>query len=273
MRQRTLTALVMAALFLPILIFGHHYYIFTIFCGLLAVFAAFEIAMVAHKQAGVPNFFAIIMGLLSGGTYLMAYLLYAGVLEGMAVAIYLGLAIFLIMVTNLWFHLIKLNGILYLIVISVYVGFAFAALSTVRDAGLLYIIYVLLTAMLTDTFAYFVGIKYGKHRLAVKISPKKSVEGAIAGLLIGGSLASLLAIILDLFAMHWSLTVLLTFGLSAIGQFGDLVASKIKRDYNVKDFSNLFPGHGGIMDRFDSWTFTALGLVIIAGLANIIFVL
>ncbi|MDD4184830.1 MAG: phosphatidate cytidylyltransferase, partial [Candidatus Izemoplasmatales bacterium] len=66
---------------------------------------------------------------------------------------------------------------------------------------------------------------------------------------------------------------LLTFGLSAIGQFGDLVASKIKRDYNVKDFSNLFPGHGGIMDRFDSWTFTALGLVIIAGLANIIFVL
>jgi phosphatidate cytidylyltransferase len=127
--------------------------------------------------------------------------------------------------------------------------------------------------MLTDTFAYFIGIKYGKHKLCPKISPKKSVEGAISGLFIGGTLASLFAIWQDLFALAWPLVVLLAFCLSAIGQLGDLVASKIKRDHNVKDFSNLFPGHGGIMDRFDSWTFTALGLVIIVEILNIVYLI
>jgi len=273
MKQRTITALVMAALFLPILLLGHYFYLFAVFCGLLSVYGTIEITKVADKASSLPRFMMILAPVVAGAMYIFAYLMLDRLIPGVTIAVYLGLAVLVVMTINLFVtHNLHRNR-LYLLIISVYVGVAFAGLSTIRGIGLLHIIYVLLTAMLTDTFAYFIGVKYGKHRLAEKISPKKSIEGAIAGLVIGGGLASLFAIFLKLFAMHWALVVLLSFGLSLIGQIGDLVKSKIKRDYGVKDFSNLFPGHGGIMDRFDSWTFTALGLVVIAELFNIVFTL
>lgn len=110
----------------------------------------------------------------------------------------------------------------------------------------------------TDTFAYIIGMRFGKHRLAPKISPKKSVEGSIGGLIAGVVLAVAYGFFLNS-AKFEGITVL-GFGLiglvgSAVSQIGDLAASMIKRQFGIKDFGKLFPGHGGVLDRFDSVIF------------------
>ena len=121
---------------------------------------------------------------------------------------------------------------------------------------------------LTDTFAYIVGSKFGKHKMCPVISPKKSVEGAIGGLVISGLFAPLLLFIFHLIGMYfWNYPVygadnmkylyvvpLAIFG-SCVSMVGDLAASVLKRNFGIKDFSKLIPGHGGIMDRFDSCVF------------------
>ncbi|MFA7075657.1 MAG: phosphatidate cytidylyltransferase [Candidatus Izemoplasmatales bacterium] len=144
-----------------------------------------------------------------------------------------------------------------------YTSLGFIGFAYLRIISIHLIIYLFLVAMLTDVFAYFIGIKFGKHRLALKISPKKSVEGAVAGLVIGGTLSALYAYFLDVFDQSIIIVLLISFCLSVISQIGDLVASKFKRGYEIKDYSNIFPGHGGVLDRFDSSMFAALFLMVI----------
>ena len=121
---------------------------------------------------------------------------------------------------------------------------------------------------LTDTFAYIVGSKLGKHKMCPVISPKKSVEGAIGGLVISGLLAPLLLFIFHVIGMYfWDypiygdgymkyLSVIpIAIAVSGVSMIGDLAASVLKRNHGIKDFSKLIPGHGGIMDRFDSCVF------------------
>lgn len=128
-------------------------------------------------------------------------------------------------------------------------------------------IFILLLAMycawMTDTWAYFVGRKLGKHKLAPKISPKKSVEGAIGGIF-GNVLVSVITYFVfimwvfpegtycfDLWTVIPAVIVVSIFGMC-----GDLSASVIKRNFGEKDFGNIFPGHGGVLDRIDSFLFT-----------------
>ena len=123
--------------------------------------------------------------------------------------------------------------------------------------------YVFLIVTTTDIFAYLIGRKIGKHKLCPEISPNKSVEGAIAGGLLGGILGTAGAFLFQLVYLvpEWGvfnniLLILAVFIVSIIisimGQFGDLIASKFKRSYEIKDYGNVFPGHGGVLDRFDS---------------------
>jgi phosphatidate cytidylyltransferase len=112
-----------------------------------------------------------------------------------------------------------------------------------------------------DTFAYFGGSALGKHKLAPEISPKKSVEGFVFGLT-GAMLVGLIFSWIKLVPFHLYVNLGLGLIIGLFGQIGDLVESRIKRMAGVKDSSNILPGHGGIMDRFDSIVFTAPILVI-----------
>ncbi|MGN0629188.1 MAG: phosphatidate cytidylyltransferase [Oscillospiraceae bacterium] len=115
-------------------------------------------------------------------------------------------------------------------------------------------------AWLNDTFAYFTGCAFGKHKLCPEISPKKTVEGAIGGivgdLIVCLGLTYAFSVYTDV-SINWlSFGIFLPFGAVA-GIFGDLCASIIKRQFGIKDYGNIMPGHGGVMDRFDSWIFVA----------------
>ena len=125
--------------------------------------------------------------------------------------------------------------------------------------GGVYIVIALGAAWLSDTSAYFVGTFFGKHKLAPKVSPKKTVEGTVGGVVISTALLLLLGVIyqnLTLAYVDFVMLALFAPIFSVIGMLGDLSASAIKREHGVKDFGNIMPGHGGILDRFDSVLFT-----------------
>ena len=119
----------------------------------------------------------------------------------------------------------------------------------------LFIWYIFLTAFGTDIMAYFTGMAFGKHRLCPKLSPKKSKEGAVGGVV--GSMV--LCAAYGYFVMPEDLVISLVIGFfgSIVAQLGDLSASAFKRQMGIKDYGNVLPGHGGILDRFDSMSLVA----------------
>lgn len=135
-----------------------------------------------------------------------------------------------------------------------------------RDGGYLpgvfMVVYLLFCAWLGDSGAYFVGTFFGKHKLCPEISPKKTVEGLIGGVITVGIGIAIQCLVYNLLLpseLKMSYIVLIPVGMVACvaGVLGDLTASVIKRQYEVKDFGNLMPGHGGVLDRFDSVLFVA----------------
>lgn len=127
-----------------------------------------------------------------------------------------------------------------------------------------YVLTIFTISWLTDTMAYFTGRFFGKRKLIPEVSPKKTVEGAVGGL-IGGALATMLyGIILHRLGQSQLMApghfLAMGFGGSIFAQIGDLIASSIKRDCGVKDYPKLIPGHGGILDRFDSVLMAAVSV-------------
>ena len=129
-----------------------------------------------------------------------------------------------------------------------------------------WILLVFVIVWITDSGAYFVGCSFGKHKLAPKLSPKKSIEGALGGLAAAIVGTMLFGLVLKLCGCWVHFGALALCGLlgSVAGQLGDLAFSAIKRECGVKDYSNLLPGHGGMLDRFDSTIFAAPLLEILA---------
>lgn len=127
------------------------------------------------------------------------------------------------------------------------------------DDGIYYSLVYLIGCCGTDIFAYFVGSKFGKHHPFPVLSPKKSTEGCIGGLLISTVIGLIIAII-----MKKSITIALVLHLlvGVFSEIGDLAASGIKRQYGIKDYGNIIPGHGGLLDRFDSTLFAG-GIIFI----------
>ncbi|MCC8023386.1 MAG: phosphatidate cytidylyltransferase, partial [Clostridiales bacterium] len=133
-----------------------------------------------------------------------------------------------------------------------------------KEAGIYGLFVGAICAWGTDSGAYLAGRMFGKHKMSPKISPKKTMEGAVGGIVLSVALNLgaffLFQAITGQTPMAWYLIALVSVPVSFLGMMGDLAASVIKRNYGVKDFGKIFPGHGGVMDRFDSalFTFSAL---------------
>ncbi|MCD7855869.1 MAG: phosphatidate cytidylyltransferase [Clostridiales bacterium] len=143
-----------------------------------------------------------------------------------------------------------------------YVGCLLGLIPVIRqmNGGFYLIWYVFIFAFASDTGAYFVGVKFGKHRLAPVLSPKKSIEGAVGGLITSGIVSAVYYFAYsDSFTLSHGVLVF-AFGVlgSVFAQMGDLAASAVKREAGIKDYGNVFPGHGGVLDRFDSVLFTSV---------------
>ena len=146
--------------------------------------------------------------------------------------------------------------------ICILVVLLFKAIPSVRnlEQGLFCLLNAVLSGCITDIFAYITGKTIGRHKLCPVISPKKTVEGSIGG--IAGTVAVLLSLGLmlekaDVLQVNFFRLTLYAISSSIVGQFGDLSMSAVKRCLGVKDYGALFPGHGGILDRFDSLLFIA----------------
>ena len=154
----------------------------------------------------------------------------------------------------------KLSGM------TILVGLVFHRFLVIRENSLMFFIYLFLITMLTDTYAHMAGTLVGKHKFAPKISPNKTWEGAI----VGGIFGTLCAATFYYVAIDSNVNVLLllvaTLLLSCLGQLGDLFFSAVKRNHDIKDFSNLMPGHGGVLDRLDSIIFVIIGYILISGI-------
>ncbi|MEG1720169.1 MAG: phosphatidate cytidylyltransferase [Pseudoflavonifractor sp.] len=154
----------------------------------------------------------------------------------------------------------KMGGAFFLSVMIPFFLSSFLRIRLMGDLWSYLIILPFIAAFLSDACALFAGLAFGKHKLAPSLSPKKTVEGAVGGL-VGATLSMLIygAILQFGFQLQVNYLFLGIYGIlgSAVSQLGDLSFSYIKREYGVKDFGNIFPGHGGVLDRFDSVIFCA----------------
>lgn len=149
---------------------------------------------------------------------------------------------------------------------TILIGTVFHEFTIIREKSIMLFIYLFLITMLTDTYAHLGGSLIGKHKFSPKISPNKTWEGAI----IGGIFGTLCAATFYYIAIDSSVNVLgllvITLFLSCLGQLGDLFFSAIKRNHGIKDFSNIMPGHGGVLDRLDSIIFVVIGYILLSGI-------
>ena len=255
MKTRILVALAMCVVFVPFL-FLTGTIAFVILISILSLLAEFEMlrCLGLHKSLAViiPSFI-----LVASSPFAARYMGIALFLK-VSVAVSALLILYLFSVFTFSNDRISLEQAGSSLAMTLYIcyGFSFLILLTdVKDYGFFLLISVFIASWMTDTFAYFTGMLLGKHKLIPQISPKKTVEGAV-----GGIIWCIIAFIVFGFVVSKttdlgpSYVVFAFAGLfgSITSQAGDLLMSAIKRKKGIKDFGHIFPGHGGILDRFDS---------------------
>ena len=250
MKQRIITALVMAAVFIPVVYVGGWLLGMTI--ALLAIIGLFELLkMKGNSIFSVEGFISAIA--LIG--FIFANELVGVLPQGFGSEAFIHLATIVLLVCTVFSkNNFSFDDAAVSILGMLYIGIGFRSLLETRESGLGLLILVLITIWATDIFAYLIGRKIGKHKLAPSISPNKTIEGSV-----GGTVTAVLVAAVYLYFVPismpfvWSLILMLF--LSMAGQLGDLVESAFKRHYNTKDSGDIFPGHGGVLDRFDSMLF------------------
>ncbi len=158
----------------------------------------------------------------------------------------------------------NINDALYILGVILFIGFSFNNIIYLDKLDIHKCILIFILSFATDTYAYISGLLIGKHKLT-NISPKKTVEGSVIGVIMGVIIGGLYYYTF-IGGLGIKSILIICLVLSILSEIGDLIFSSIKRYFNKKDYSNLIPGHGGILDRFDSVIFVSLGLTIILSL-------
>jgi len=239
--KRTIFAALALAIFIPLLVIGGLW--LQIAMGLLAMLGVHELLQMKGLNTMTPEGLLTLLATFALTIPLENYLTF---LPGVVIFIMLGCTVFSKNYT--------IEDAVYPIAMSFYVGFGFNALVDARIAGLDKALLALCIVWATDSGAYLVGMNFGKRRLAPRVSPNKSIEGAFGGIL-AAMLVTLIFMLVDsTVALPYGIYKMMLFAIffSIAGQLGDLIESAMKRHFGVKDSGFFIPGHGGVLDRFDS---------------------
>ncbi|MFV0424804.1 MAG: phosphatidate cytidylyltransferase [Bacilli bacterium] len=229
--------------------------VFTIMVAFISLIAGNELI---NTQKRVPFIIRMEMYLFLIFTCLYSY--FWGMLDAhYFIIMFLVLVITVVLYQNL--EKFNFTDISVIFTMTIYLVLGFNSLVNIKiNFSLLVFFYPILIAVIADTFGYFGGMLFGKHKLIEKISPKKTWEGVISATIF----ASLFSYFyLQNFDFNKKEIIIITLIVVILSQIGDLVASTIKRTFAIKDYSNLIPGHGGILDRFDSILFNFIVISVI----------
>lgn len=251
MKQRIITALVFGAILISLTIIGGIPLV--ILAYLLASIAVYELLKMRKLKlfsfSGILSLIVLWIFLIpSKYQYVLDYI------NTTKVEIILLIVLLFLSYTVATKNRFTFEDVAFSVVSILYIGMGFYYFIETREAGLVYIFYSLFIIWATDSGAYFIGRAMGKRKLWPDISPNKTIEGSVGGVVSAVIVSILFSLLTDIDATFIGLTVVTIF-LSIFGQMGDLVESALKRHYQVKDSGTILPGHGGILDRFDSLLF------------------
>ncbi len=285
MKTRIITAVVAAAVFIPILIFSNTW-IFPIAMAFACVVACMEmlscVGQIKNLWLAIPVcLIAAAAPLAMRFSYIYCgdtsksfseYLKYAVGVALIAVIYILGVAVFNNKKLPITDAAMVCAGCLYIIS-------AFTSIVYLRDYVALgeYIYFlVFLSAWICDSFAFFTGILLGKHKLIPSVSPKKTVEGAVGGIVFTVITMVVFGFVIETFfdphgviSANYLILAISGVFVAVVSQIGDLLMSVIKRHYNIKDYGKILPGHGGILDRFDSVLAVSIVIAVICTYFNL----
>lgn len=250
MLKRTITGAFIVVIMGAILYFS---YIPEVMIGTCIVFAAFSVYEICRASGWVNNeAFLTVMLLLTVGLSAWEIPSYLRVLQVVYIVTCVGFILMMLLQKRC-----SLKNPVKVLLLNLTVIFLYKAFPTLRamENGLYYLGGAMILCAVTDVAAYLTGKSLGKHRLIPSVSPNKTVEGSVGGTVSAVLVMMLLAIGMEHGGLIWvdypKLAIYCVIA-SVIGQFGDLCMSSVKRICGIKDFGNIFPGHGGMLDRFDS---------------------
>lgn len=251
MKQRIITAIIALVIVLPFLIYGG--WPFVLFGFLLATIGLYElIGMRKLGQFAVPGILTVLLLWVILSRFTDDLLPYVTLtkLEG------IGLLILLLMAFTVFSkNKFTFDDAGFMTISAFYVGLGFYYLIEARMLGLEYLLFIFFVIWATDSGAYFIGRSLGKRKLWPVISPNKTIEGAIGGIVIAIGVAVVFQLVHPFASYSFLQMIFIALLISVAGQIGDLVESAFKRHYGVKDSGKIMPGHGGVLDRLDSMIF------------------
>ena len=253
MKQRIITSLILVAILLPILILGGiPLLVLVAVASILAEREILNLTSVNWTKTLTLSMYAVILILNYSGYFGLKYYLFANILE----LIYLITWLVFDESTDL-----ESIGVTYMV--NMVLSTMCFGIYRMYDVSKLMMIFMLCAPIASDISAYFIGSAFGKHKFNERISPKKTMEGFIGGI----SIAAVIQFLFGYFALCRPLNVPVVLAIVSaltmptVSAIGDLFFSAIKRHYGVKDYSNLFPGHGGVLDRLDSISFSCMWML------------
>ena len=248
MKTRIITGLILLAVILPCVILGG--IAFKILLGIVAGIAVFEMLSICNRPRAHFYLYPIV------GLFVFYSLFFdRSLLISSEIMI---LYMIVLMACSMFDDGINFLRLSYYFTAGVLIGMGLHMLYQLRlTYGFDYILILALATFGTDTGAYFTGMCLGRHKLNPRLSPKKTIEGSIGGIILGTVLSGAYGAYIQIdMPLVWFIVMCLI--LTITSQIGDLTFSSMKRIFEVKDFSQLLPGHGGILDRFDSILFNAM---------------
>ena len=251
MKQRVISGAVLVVILAITLYFGG-----IVTCGLMALVSLvgnMELLRVYKKTPGIVCYLATVL------YYIAIYLDRMDIIVPMMVVYLLVMLAVYVLTFPTYSDKQIMAAFMDFFYVSVMLSFVYLIRN--MEHGLVLVLLIFVSSWINDTCAYFVGRALGKHKMAPVLSPKKSIEGLIGGIVGAGVFGAVFGILFDKYVDTMNYAPLLFAVVGAVGALpaviGDLAASAIKRNNDIKDYGKLIPGHGGILDRFDSIIFTA----------------